>query len=107
MNLKKENLHSLIGKANNKSYKTDKNAISASSISLLSGIPRATCLRKLDKLVSLGLLVKEVKTKGYFVNQIVPERTKNITKKENIFYTIKIFSNFLTLIARSIYSTKN
>ena len=105
-NYKKENLYSLIGKAPNKDYKNSKNAISASSISLLSGIPRATCSRKLDKLVSLGLLVKEIKTKGYFINQVNSERTKNIVKKENIIYTVEIFSRFLALVIKPISLTK-
>ena len=39
-------------------------SISASSISEISGIPRPTCIRKLEKLMTLGLLVREVKTKS-------------------------------------------
>jgi len=103
---KKENLHSVIGKASSKDYKNSKNSISPSSISLLSGIPRATCSRKLDKLVNLGLLVKEIKTKGYFINQVNSERTKNIFKKENIISTVEIFSKFLALIIKPISLTK-
>ena len=77
-------------------------SINASSISEVSGIPRATCIRKLEKLVKLGLLVREIKTKRYYVNQHTSERTKFITKKENIDSTIKIFTEFLSIVMNAI-----
>ena len=77
-------------------------SISASSISEISGMPRPTCIRKLEKLVKLGLLVREVKTKRYYVNQLTADRPKHITKKENIVLTIQAFSNFLSILISTL-----
>ena len=96
-----ENLHSLVGKAY-KNYKSLDNTINASSISEVSGIPRATCIRKLQKLVKLGMLVKEIKTKRYYVNQAASERTTFITKKENISYTVNIFTDLLSILISAL-----
>ena len=98
-----QNIHSFIGKAS-KDYQNELSTINASSISEVSGIPRATCIRKLQKLVKLGMLVKEVKTKRYFVNQTASERTKFITKKENILQTINIFSDMLSILISALES---
>ena len=98
-----QNFHSLIGKGD-ADYKKDPNTINASSISDVSGIPRATCIRKLQKLVKLGMLVKEVNTKRYYVNQTASERAKFITKKENILSTINIFSDLLSILISALSS---
>ena len=95
-----DNIHSLIGDADN-SY-THENAISSSSISEVTGIPRATCIRKLQKLVKLGMLVQDNKTKRYLVNQNPSDRTKNIAKKENIAFTIQVFSEFLSVVINAV-----
>ena len=99
------NIYSIIGKSyvssNSKKY-----AISASSISEISGIPRATCLRKIEKLIQLGMLRKENDTKRYYINQSLGDRTRHITKKENIDYTIQIFSEFLSIIISALLIKK-
>ena len=41
--------------------------ISATSISDITGIPRATCIRKLDKFVKMKILEKDKKTRRYFL----------------------------------------
>ena len=82
--------------------KMSNSSISASSISEISGIPRPTCIRKLEKLVKLGLLLREVKTKRYYVNQLTSDRPKHITKKENIVLTIQAFSNFLSILISTL-----
>lgn len=82
--------------------KMPNSSISASSISEISGIPRPTCIRKLEKLLKLGLLVREVKTKRYYVNQLTSDRPKHITKKENIVLTIQAFSNFLSILISTL-----
>ena len=99
------NLHTVIGKTNPQ-YINSGSTVSATSISDISGIPRATCIRKLEKLVKLGLLVREIKTKRYYVNQVSFDRTKNIIKKENVISTVKIFSEFLTIIINTLIVTK-
>jgi len=96
-----DNLNKIIGKTSAK-YQLSNVAVSATSISDVSGIPRATCIRKLDKLVSLGMLVREVKTKRYYVNPAVSDRTKNITKKENIIFTINSFSSLLSIVISAL-----
>ena len=42
------------------------------------------------------------KTKRYFVNQNIDDRTKNIVTKENVNTTIEIFSEFITIIINSL-----
>lgn len=98
-----QNFHSYIGKGTPE-YKKHPRTINASSVSDVSGIPRATCIRKLQKLVKLGMLVKEVNTKRYFVNQTASERAKFITKKENILYTVNIFSELLSILISALSS---
>ena len=95
-----DNFHTLVGKTNNL-YKLSSGTISASSISEISGIPRATCIRKLEKLVLLGFLQRGKGKKGYCVNQDVSGRTKNILSKDNVNYTIEIFSQYLAIVFNS------
>lgn len=96
-----DNIFKIIGKT-----RTDINfgeaAVSATTVSEVTGIPRATCIRKLNKLVSLGFLLRETKTKRYFVNQNLSERTKHITTKENVEFTINTFSQFLATVLNSL-----
>ena len=98
-------MHKIIGKTSTK-IKSPHNAVSASSVSEVSGIPRATCIRKLEKLVKLGLLVREVKSKRYYVNQLANDRTKNILKKENVNNTVAIFSEYLALVVNALVRYK-
>ena len=105
-NLNIDNLHAAIGKTN-PNYKSSKASINASSISDISGIPRATCIRKLEKLVQLGFLVREIKSKRYFINQFASSRSKYLMKKEYIFEGLEIYSNFLSIVINAINRTKN
>ena len=90
----------------NDQYKFSDTAVSAASISEVTGIPRATCIRKLEVLVKLGMLVREIKTKRYFVNQITSKRTNTILTKENVNFTIQNFSEYLSIILNSINRSK-
>ena len=81
-------------------------AISATSVSEVTGIPRATAIRKLDKLVHLGFLVREIKTKRYSINQSMDARTKNIMSKDNVSFTIKTFSDYIAIILNSLSQNK-
>tara|TARA_B100001123_G_scaffold361448_1_gene418009 strand:- start:199 stop:1212 length:1014 start_codon:yes stop_codon:yes gene_type:complete len=96
-----DNLYKVIGKTNNQ-YKFSDTAVSAASISEVTGIPRATCIRKLELLVKLGMLIRETKTKRYFVNQLTSKRTNSILTKENVLFTIENFSEYLIIILNSI-----
>ena len=75
-------------------------------LSTITGIPRATCITKLEKLVSLGFLLREAKSKRYYVNQNSDDRTKNIIKSENVIFTIDTFSQFLAIIINSLIHNK-
>ena len=77
-------------------------SVSATSVSEVTGIPRATAIRKLDKLVSLGFLVREVKSKRYSINQSTDARTKNIMSRDNVSFTIKTFSDYIAIIINSL-----
>ena len=100
-----DNIHNSIGKMEIKKYDLN-NTIGATSISDISGIPRATCLRKLDKLVKLGMLERDKDSKRFYVNQNTSERTEHILRKENILETINIFSDFLSIILSSLIKKK-
>ena len=81
-------------------------AVSATSVSEVTGIPRATAIRKLDKLVHLGFLVRETKTKRYSINQAIEARTKNIMSRDNVSFTIKTFSDYIAIILNSLIYNK-
>ena len=100
-----ENLYKIVGKANNQ-YKFSDTAVSAASISEVTGIHSHTCIRKLELLVKLGMLVREIKTKRYYVNQITSKKTNTILTKENVHFTIQNFSEYLSIILNSINRSK-
>ncbi len=100
-NISIENFYTIIGKTN-ENYKISDAAVSASSIAEITGIPRATCIRKLEKLTELGVLVQDKKTKRYYLNQLTTDRTKNIITQENILHSIKIFSDFLVIVMNAL-----
>ena len=76
--------------------------INATSVSEATGIPRATCIRKLNKLVNLGYLIHSVKTKRYSVNLTMEGRAKNILSTYSIGFTIKTFSEYIAIILNSL-----
>ena len=100
-----DNIFKIIGQVDKGSHKDC--SISATSISDVTGIPRATCIRKLDKLVLLGLLTRQNKSKRYSVNQSIDARTKNILSKENVGFTIKTFSEYIAIILNSLMHRKS
>ncbi len=96
-----EDVHKIIGHVNRKD-EAKNCSVGATSVSDVTGIPRATCIRKLEKLVNLGFLIRRDRNKRYVVNQISDARTKNIMKKENITNTIKTFSECISIILNSL-----
>ena len=102
MGIKKiDDVFKVIGKFDEKD-KSQNCSVSATSICEITGIPRATCIRKLEKLVSLGLLIRNPKSKRYSVNQLTSARTKNIITKENVSQTIEIFSTHLSVMLNAL-----
>jgi len=102
--IKLDNVFKIIGSV--KKNDSLKCSVSATSVSDVTGIPRATCIRKLDKLVNLGLLIRESSTKRYLINQTAEERTKNILSSENVSFTIKNFSDYISIILNSLIHNK-
>jgi len=98
-----DDVFKLIGKVNIENCNNC--SVSATSVAEVTGIPRATVIRKLDKLVSLGFLVRE-QNKRYSINQSTDSRTKNIMSKENVDFTIKTFSNYIAIILNSLVQNK-
>ena len=90
-----------------KTNKIDKNIeISATSISLVTGIPRATCIRKLEKMKSKKILRKDPKTKKYYTDI---KNNKQLFDDEKISHlTIQTFSQFYyILLQRFLREGKN
>ena len=78
--------------------------ISATSISEVTGIPRATCIRKLEKLLSLKLVKKNIDNKRYFYDNNLNNNSINFKEINN--KTIDIFSEFYLIILKSLNSEK-
>ena len=72
--------------------------ISATSISMVTGIPRATCIRKLEKMKSKKIIMKDPDTKRYYSNT-----QENINLLDNVKISkdiIKIFSEFYFILIK-------
>ena len=78
--------------------------ISATSISEVTGIPRATCIRKLEKLLSLKLVKKNIDNKRYFYDNNLNNNSINFKEINN--KTIDIFSEFYLIILKSLNNEK-
>ena len=102
--LKRNNNEFLSILDNEKNIKTlsENNAdISATSISDITGIPRATCIRKLDKFVKMKVLQKNVKSKRYSL--IFNQTTFNpMLQPEWMKHKISIISNFSSIIIKGL-----
>jgi len=96
-----ENLYLLVGQTN-AHYRKSSAGISASSISQVTGIPRPTCIRKLNILVNYGTLIRDESTKQYYLNHLAENRTRNILTKENVLNTVNIFSEYLSIILNAM-----
>jgi len=75
--------------------------ISATSISDITGIPRATCIRKLDKFVKMKVLQKNTKTKRYSL--ILDQTTFNpMLQPDWMKHKITILSDFSFIIINGL-----
>ncbi len=95
--------------------KTSKNAdsiniknanISASSVSEVTGIPRANCIRKLEKYVKMKVLEKDPLTKRYYLVptqlSIVSTSSSSNILLDGIKNTTSIFSEFSSILLKSL-----
>ena len=75
--------------------------ISATSVSDITGIPRATCIRKLDKFVKMKVLQKDQKSKRYSL--ILDQTTFNpMLTPEWMKHKIEILSDFSFIIIKGL-----
>ena len=81
---------------------TETNAdISATSVSDITGIPRATCIRKLDKFVKMKVLNKDQKSKRYSL--VLDQTTFNpMLTPEWMKHKIEILSDFSFIIIKGL-----
>ena len=82
----------------------DKNTgISATSISEVTGIPRANCIRKLEKYIKIKIIEKNPVTKRY---NLIPAQIKDSSIDnpilDGIKLTINIFSEFSSILLNSL-----
>ena len=90
------------------SFNFKNTAISATSISEVTGIPRANCIRKLEKYVKMKILEKDPVTKRY---NLVPTQIKSslysgYSMLGGINHTIDIFSEFSSIVIKSLNKNK-
>ena len=88
-------------------YSNIKNAnISATSISEVTGIPRANCIRKLEKYVKMKVLEKDPLTKRYYLVptqlSIVSTSSSSNILLDGIKNTTSIFSEFSSILLKSL-----
>ena len=75
--------------------------ISATSVSDITGIPRATCIRKLDKFVKLNMLEKDETSKRYYLS--VNQSTLNtMLDPEWMKGKISILANFSSIVMKGL-----
>ena len=78
--------------------------ISATSVSEVTGIPRANCIRKLEKYTKMKVMEKNLVTKRY---NLIPGQMKSAPSPDNpmldgIKHTINIFSEFSSILLKSL-----
>ena len=76
--------------------------ISATSISDITGIPRATCIRKLERFVRMKFLEKDKTTKRYYLVMGQLNSNPLMPAIEGMRSTISIFSNFSSTILKGL-----
>jgi len=82
--------------------------ISATSISEVTGIPRANCIRKLEKYIKMKMIEKDPVTKRY---NLIPGQMKSLPSLTNpildgIKHTINIFSGFSSILLKSLSKSR-
>ncbi len=91
-------------KKNINSFYTKDAGISATSISEVTAIPRANCIRKLEKYIKMKIIEKDPVTKRY---HLIPAQIKHAPFSANpilngIEHTINTFSEFSSIILKSL-----
>ena len=76
--------------------------ISATSISEVTGIPRPTCIRKLEKFVKMKFLEKDKISKRYYLLLSQLNTSSSVPSIEGMKKTISIFSQFSSVILKGL-----
>ena len=101
LNRKSENGYLINPKAHKEFDLKDAN-ISATSVSEVTGIPRATCIRKLDKFVKMKVLDKDSVSKRYFLK--LNQTTLNpMLDQDWLKQKISILSDFSSIVMRGLF----
>ena len=84
-----------------------KNAnISATSVSEVTGIPRANCIRKLKKYIQMKMIEKDPVTKRYYLIpsqfSTTPASSSSNILLDGVRHTISIFSEFSSILLSSL-----
>ena len=81
-------------------------SISATSISEVTNIPRATCIRKLKTLILLKMISQDKNSKRYYLSPA--NISKNLNSKQITKNIVKVFSNFFFICLKTIsFKTSN
>jgi len=93
---------------NTSSFDIKNTGISATSVSEVTGIPRANCIRKLEKYIKMKIIEKDLVTKRY---NLIPNQMKSAPSHANpildgIKYTINIFGEFSSMLLRSLSGSR-
>ena len=76
--------------------------ISATSVSEVTGIPRATCIRKLDKFVKMKVLEKDIASKRYFLK--LNQTTLNpMLDGDWLRQKVSILSEFSSVVMKGLF----
>jgi len=81
-------------------------SVSATSIAEVTGVPRATCIRKLEKLNKMKLIKKDFQTKRYYVD-LKNLNTSNLNSKKITENTIEMFSEFYLTVLKALNRKDN
>ena len=77
-------------------------SLSATSLSDITGIPRATCIRKLNIMVRRKMVIQDEKSKRYYID---PESlNKRVVSKEVVEKLQGLFSEFFFIITKALSS---
>ncbi len=104
------NLDSFLNKTTKSitSFGVENTGISATSISEVTGIPRANCIRKLEKYIKINAIEKDPVTKRYI---LIPGQIKSALSPANpildgIKETINVFSEFSSMLIKSLNKSR-
>ena len=77
-------------------------SLSATSLSEITGVPRATCIRKLNQMVGQKILTQDGKTKRYYINP--QSLNKKLVSKEVVENMQGLFSQFYFITIKALIS---